>query len=176
MVLEPDGSARFLESRPSVPLGRTLRRISIWPGPRFAARRPGPSSRGLRALGEAIWYAIVAGITALVVWRAAVTVSGELGWSDLWKALGLGAITPVTFIRWQLPSRGTRALITNVLVANVPQVVLSFIYFAYNALFTCMSLAAEWSRFALERKGGKLPVRVDEVLHLVSQPASARPN
>jgi hypothetical protein len=29
---------------------------------------------------------------------------------------------------------------------------------------------------ALKRKGGKLPVRVDEVLHLVSQPRSARPN
>ncbi|RPH69110.1 MAG: hypothetical protein EHM78_16445 [Myxococcaceae bacterium] len=29
---------------------------------------------------------------------------------------------------------------------------------------------------ALQRKGGKLPVRVDEVVHLVSQPAAARPN
>jgi hypothetical protein len=29
---------------------------------------------------------------------------------------------------------------------------------------------------ALARKGGKLPVRVDEVLHLVSQPPSSRPN
>jgi hypothetical protein len=29
---------------------------------------------------------------------------------------------------------------------------------------------------ALQRKGGKLPVRVDEVVHLVSQPSSARPN
>ena len=29
---------------------------------------------------------------------------------------------------------------------------------------------------ALQRKGGKLPVRIDEVLHLVRQPASARPN
>jgi hypothetical protein len=29
---------------------------------------------------------------------------------------------------------------------------------------------------ALKRKGGKLPVRVDEVVHLVAQPAAARPN
>src|SRR5262249_6571419 len=29
---------------------------------------------------------------------------------------------------------------------------------------------------ALERRGGKLPVRVDEVVHLVSQPPAARPN
>jgi NitT/TauT family transport system permease protein len=78
----------------AAPLGRALRRISIWPGPRFAAGRSGPSSSPrMRALGEAIWYAIVAAITALIVWRAAVTVSGELGWSDLWTALWLGAIT-----------------------------------------------------------------------------------
>ena len=75
------------------PLGRTLRRIAVWPGPRFAAKRPGPSSRGLRALGEAIWYLIVAAITVFIVWRAAVTVTGELGWRDLWTAFGLGAIT-----------------------------------------------------------------------------------
>ena len=29
---------------------------------------------------------------------------------------------------------------------------------------------------ALQRKGGKLPLRVDEVAHLVSQPPAARPN
>lgn len=29
---------------------------------------------------------------------------------------------------------------------------------------------------ALERRGGKLPVRVDEVVHLVAQPPSALPN
>jgi NitT/TauT family transport system permease protein len=75
------------------PLGRGLRQIAIWPGPRFAAGRPGPSSRRLRALGEAIWYTIVAALTLLIVWRAAATVSGELGWSDLWTALLYGAIT-----------------------------------------------------------------------------------
>jgi NitT/TauT family transport system permease protein len=75
------------------PAGRALRQISIWPGPRFAAGRAGPPSRHMRALGEAVWYAIVAAITALIVWRAAETVSSELGWGDLWTALGLGAIT-----------------------------------------------------------------------------------
>jgi NitT/TauT family transport system permease protein len=75
------------------PLGRFLRRISIWPGPRLAIGSAGPSSPGMRALGEGLWYAIVAAITAYVVWRAALTVSGELGWNDLWTAFGLGAIT-----------------------------------------------------------------------------------
>ncbi len=77
----------------AAPVGRALRQVSIWPGPQFAAGRAGPSSQRMRALGEAIWYGIVAAITAFIVWRAAVTVSGELGWSDLLTALGLGAIT-----------------------------------------------------------------------------------
>ena len=74
------------------PLGRRLRRIAVWPG--RASRGPaGPAPRHRRALGEAIWYAAVAAITGLLVWQAAGTVSGRLGWRDLWVALGLGAIT-----------------------------------------------------------------------------------
>ena len=75
------------------PLGRALRRISIWPGPQLAAGRSGPNSPHLRRLGEGLWYAIVAGVTLYIVWRAAVTISGELGWGDLWTAFGFGAIT-----------------------------------------------------------------------------------
>ena len=36
-------------------------------------------------------------------------------------------------------------LVSSVLVANSPQLLLSFIYFAYNSLFTCILLAHEWS-------------------------------
>lgn len=100
-------------------------------------------------------FAIVL-VAVLLIWSIGETPSAS---HAAIFSLGLGAVTPITFIRWQLPSRGTSALLVNVLVANAPQVVLSFIYFAYNALFTCMSLAAEWSSFALERKG----VRVSEV-------------
>ncbi|CAG8979112.1 hypothetical protein HYALB_00000245, partial [Hymenoscyphus albidus] len=72
---------------------------------------------------------------------------------DTILSLGLGAINPVTFISWEIPYKGSIGLISNVLVANFSQVVLSFLYFAYNGIFTCMSLASEWSRFALHRKG-----------------------
>jgi NitT/TauT family transport system permease protein len=75
------------------PLGHALRRISIWPGPRLTRAASGPASPHLRVLGEGLWYAVVAAITAFVIWRAALTVSGELGWSDLWVAFGLGAVT-----------------------------------------------------------------------------------
>lgn len=74
-------------------------------------------------------------------------------------SLGLGAINPATFISWPLPSSGAAGIILNVLVANSPQVVLSFLYFAYNGIFTCMSLASEWSRYFIHRKG----LRVSEI-------------
>lgn len=76
-------------------------------------------------------------------------------------SLGLGAITPTTFISWKLPSVGAQGLIVNVLIANIPQLVLSVLYFAYNALFTSMSLSAELSLFALpsHRKGLRVSAR-----------------
>lgn len=44
-------------------------------------------------------------------------------------------------------------LIANVVVANVPQLLLSFLYLNYNGLMTVMSLAREWSRYAVRRQG-----------------------
>jgi hypothetical protein len=44
-------------------------------------------------------------------------------------------------------------LITLVLLANTPQVVLSFLYFSYNALFTGMLLGYEWVSYSQKRKG-----------------------
>ncbi|GJC86422.1 hypothetical protein ColLi_09260 [Colletotrichum liriopes] len=45
-------------------------------------------------------------------------------------------------------------LILSVVLANTPQVVMSLIYFNYNALFTCISLATEWDRFYSKNKKG----------------------
>ena len=44
----------------------------------------------------------------------------------------------------------------SILVANSPQVLLSFLFLTYNGLFTCMLLAHEWSGYAHVRK----PLRV----------------
>jgi len=50
----------------------------------------------------------------------------------------------------------TRSIVGLVLLANSPQILLSFLYFAYNSLYTCMLLADDWSGYARERK----PLRV----------------
>ena len=48
------------------------------------------------------------------------------------------------------------ALLRIIILANSPQVLLSFLFMTYNGLFTCMLLAEEWNGFAHERK----PLRV----------------
>ena len=55
---------------------------------------------------------------------------------------------------WNL--KGSTGLHLNVLVANLPQMILSFLFLTYNGLFTCMLLADEWNGYAHERK----PLRV----------------
>jgi hypothetical protein len=72
--------------------------------------------------------------------------------------LGIGKVDSLTLISWNVPSTGTGGLILNVLVANAAQPVLSFLYFAYNGLFTSISGAREWESFATNRKGLRVSV------------------
>lgn len=51
---------------------------------------------------------------------------------------------------WNLP--GSKGIVFAALIANLPQLVLSFTYLLYNALYTCMLLADEWSRYGHSRK------------------------
>jgi hypothetical protein len=44
-------------------------------------------------------------------------------------------------------------LIPNTLIANIPQLIFSALYFMCNAILTNMALATEWDRFAITRKG-----------------------
>ncbi|KAK1977013.1 hypothetical protein LZ30DRAFT_602218 [Colletotrichum cereale] len=44
-------------------------------------------------------------------------------------------------------------LLFNVILANIPQVIMSLLYFNYNALLTSISLVTEWDRFGSEKKG-----------------------
>ncbi|KAL4950215.1 hypothetical protein BDW69DRAFT_187553 [Aspergillus filifer] len=108
--------------------------------------------RRWRALSRARW------VTCLFLYTASLVLClGLLGrglsflnnTSAIWTS-GLGAIntqTMVDALGW--PS----GLIPNVLIANIPQLVFSFLYFMSNAILTNMTLASEWDNFALHRKG-----------------------
>lgn len=67
--------------------------------------------------------------------------------------LGLGSVHLSTLISgWNLPSIGGSTVVASVLIANIPQPILSFLYLLFNGVFTSMFLADEWSDFAHERK------------------------
>ena len=72
----------------------------------------------------------------------------------LWS-LGFGNVRAETVIG-SMNFLGSSGLVAAVLVANSPQLVLSFLYFAYNGIFTCMLITEEWCGYALKRK----PLRV----------------
>jgi hypothetical protein len=79
--------------------------------------------------------------------------------------LGLGTTDPGAFIySWGVPTSGSSGLIANVFIANLPQAVLSAIYFTYNGLFTCFMLGKEWNQYSFQRKG----------LRVSSQPRGAQ--
>ena len=67
--------------------------------------------------------------------------------------MGIGALDARTSMTTGLTGQGSFYLVRNVVMANTPQLVLSLVYFAYNGIFTTMSLATEWSGFASSRKG-----------------------
>ncbi|RSM05201.1 hypothetical protein CEP52_006400 [Fusarium oligoseptatum] len=95
------------------------------------------------ALGVAIFF-LVWGITAL---------SGSHSAKTLWN-MGFGAITDKALISGLSPSgdNSDNEILTSVLLANIPQITFSVLYFQYNGLFTCMLSAKEWSDFGWKRK------------------------
>ncbi|KAF2716324.1 hypothetical protein K431DRAFT_257778 [Polychaeton citri CBS 116435] len=70
--------------------------------------------------------------------------------------IGFGAVDPSSMISIGLPTTGASGLLVSVLLANLPQAILSVLYLMYNSLYTFMCLADEWSKFAGRRK----PLRV----------------
>ncbi|KAK0926466.1 hypothetical protein LTR29_017860 [Friedmanniomyces endolithicus] len=75
-------------------------------------------------------------------------------------ALGFGAVDFRAIIVDSLPQTEAASLVVDVLIANLPQVLCSFVYFAYNGLFTCMLLAHEYSQHGL--RGSRKPLRVSK--------------
>ena len=72
--------------------------------------------------------------------------------SHLWS-LGFGNVNPETLITMNISHDLSDAggVMLTVLVANSPQIILSFLYFSYNGIFTCMLLAKEWRAYGSKR-------------------------
>lgn len=67
-----------------------------------------------------------------------------------------GSFSPATVLNIGVPPTGTTGLLLSVLLANLPQLILSLLYLMYNGLYTSMHLAHEYASYAQTRK----PLRV----------------
>ncbi|ETN42231.1 uncharacterized protein HMPREF1541_04172 [Cyphellophora europaea CBS 101466] len=70
-------------------------------------------------------------------------------------SLGLGRVDAAAIIQsWSIQriTSPTRQIMAAVLIANLPQTILSFLYLQLNGLLTSMWLASEYADFAKERK------------------------
>ncbi|ETN37422.1 uncharacterized protein HMPREF1541_08413 [Cyphellophora europaea CBS 101466] len=69
--------------------------------------------------------------------------------------LGFGKLHPAAIITGMnsgYQGSYSTEVLNSVLMANAPQLILSFLYLHLNSLVTCMWLASEWNDFASERK------------------------
>ncbi|KAF7198361.1 hypothetical protein HII31_00100 [Pseudocercospora fuligena] len=112
-----------------------------------------------RAASKARW------ITAFTLIIVAIITTGSLlgmgmtqleGYGASPFHIGFGSIDSRALISSGLPESGANGLISSILLANLPQAIVSFLYLLYNSLLTSMLLAKEWSSYALRRK----PLRV----------------
>ncbi|KAF3048725.1 hypothetical protein E8E11_009855 [Didymella keratinophila] len=72
---------------------------------------------------------------------------------ELWN-IGFGTISGNNLLDIDINLTGA------IVIANVPQVLLSYLYLAFNALYTSMLIAREWSAYSHERN----PLRVTRLL------------
>ncbi|KAL4889597.1 hypothetical protein BDV59DRAFT_210270, partial [Aspergillus ambiguus] len=103
------------------------------------------ASRRRWIFGISFWIVAIVGCIILLKYGVSQIKYG----SNIWKA-PLGEVNASTLIRGD---SWPNSLIPIVIIANMPQLIFSFLYFATNSLLTAMNLAAEWSRYAIHRKG-----------------------
>ncbi|KIK55871.1 hypothetical protein GYMLUDRAFT_174966 [Collybiopsis luxurians FD-317 M1] len=93
-----------------------------------------------------IAIAVILGLLGYAVYK--LRLEDITGFSALWQ-FGLGKPHSQNVIQgWDVPSEGSKALISAVLISNSPQLILSMIYLIFNSLCTTMFLAREWSSYA----------------------------
>ncbi|KAJ4993561.1 hypothetical protein SVAN01_01109 [Stagonosporopsis vannaccii] len=121
---------------------------TTWDNPR--QRWKDATSRVRRIVTLILFAMAIITVTALLIWG--VREINQLMATSTLEALslGFGAVDPRTLISsGEMPTD----MVSLALIANLPQVILSFLYFAYNSLFTAMLMGYEWTSYAHKRKG-----------------------
>lgn len=100
----------------------------------------------VKALTSGSWGTAVITGAALVALQASLTTN----WSQAWNQ-GLGQTSPDFVLPVVTPA--STALLSQTIVANIPQIVISGIYVFYSGLLTTMLSAQELAGFATTAKG-----------------------
>ena len=108
-----------------------------------------PSNWRVLLIQDSCFLACVA--FGILLWKGIDTTTTNPDMATWWN-LGFGEVTSSSIIRWSKPMLGDSGLIRNVLLANLPQVVLSTMYLIYNQIYTCMAFANEYASFFHRRQ------------------------
>lgn len=168
LVTVGDAVSSFLQRPDEHTLGSCLvgrRNINAWRAHGAVADHSGRNkgSRWFVAASKARWITCLVLIAATIIASgllikmaiSSITYNGGLPWSLSWGAIDSRAMLQEE----RLPQGGARGLIMSVLLANCPQVLVSFLYLLYNSLLTALLLAKEWSKYAIQRKALRVTTR-----------------
>ncbi|KAI1108456.1 hypothetical protein F5Y14DRAFT_83968 [Nemania sp. NC0429] len=90
------------------------------------------------------------------------------------SALGFGALGQYTFLNNGLSGGGSAGFVRSVLVANLPQLIISFLYLFYNSMVSTFLVQREFSRMHLEKNRKTLrvsePVGIQRSSYFISLP------
>ncbi|KAH7392189.1 hypothetical protein DE146DRAFT_661877 [Phaeosphaeria sp. MPI-PUGE-AT-0046c] len=119
-----------------------------WGNPRW--RWKDATSKKRRAATLTLFMIAIGSVLGLLIWAVReVNYTAATSTSDVFN-LGFGAVDARALIS---SSSFPTSIASLALIANLPQLLLSFLYFAYNGLFTAMLGAYEWMSYAHKRKG-----------------------
>ncbi|KAH5426660.1 hypothetical protein HBI47_117900 [Parastagonospora nodorum] len=154
-----DAVASFLDERDTATSGIGLLSIydakkgyhavkATWDDP--IRRWKDASSKKRRAFTLMLLAAASSIVIALLI-RGLATIKRYAMLSTLLSfGLGFGAVDPRTLILSNFFPHNIALL---AVIANFPQLLLSFIYFGYNGIFTTMLIGYEWTSYACKKKG-----------------------
>ncbi|KAL4785975.1 hypothetical protein BJX76DRAFT_355568 [Aspergillus varians] len=120
-----------------------------------------PRKRWLQAVSTGRWIFTITLficilIPAIILLRLGIIdYNGAYGSQSIW-ASGLGEVTSATILIGMNTPASADGIFSMILLANTPQLLITFTYFTLNALLTIMLGAVEYNNYGLQRK----PLRV----------------
>ncbi|KAL4875002.1 hypothetical protein BJY04DRAFT_211669 [Aspergillus karnatakaensis] len=120
-------------------------------------RRVMKPKRWMRAASIKLWLGVLLmcasllGVASFLLYLGVTDIHTHYSSRSIWD-YGLGEVSTATLITGLNGSHTELDFVWMILIANTPQLLVSLTYFMYNALLSCMLLAAEYDDYATDRK------------------------